>query len=105
LRWLNNVGGVYLTQVSLFLIGQQHLVDFCWYRPLFPIGWQIVQILRQRRGTTTNTAPTTHSAIQKQQAIPNLSIRYYTPLVISGKDKNKQLTSIKSTQTGVNRNK
>ncbi len=28
LRWLNNVSAVYLTQVSLLLIGQQDLVDF-----------------------------------------------------------------------------
>ena len=28
LRWLNNVSGVYLVQVSLLLIGQQGLVDF-----------------------------------------------------------------------------
>jgi hypothetical protein len=29
----------------------------------------------------------------------------YTPLVISMNDKNKQLTIIKPTQTGINRNK
>jgi hypothetical protein len=62
LRWLNNVSGVYLTQLSLLPIGQQHLVGFFRYRPLLPIGWRIVQILRQRQGT--NTAPTTLSAIQ-----------------------------------------
>ncbi len=28
----------------------------------------------------------------------------YTPLVIGGADKNKQLTNIKPTQTGINRN-
>jgi hypothetical protein len=55
---------MYLTQVSLRLIAQQHLVDFFRFRPLIPIGWRIVQILRQRRGTTTNTAPTTLIAIQ-----------------------------------------
>ncbi len=64
LRWLNNVSGVYLTQVSLLLIGQQGLVDFFRYRPLLPIGWRIVQILCQRRRKTTNTAPTTLSAMQ-----------------------------------------
>ncbi len=46
LRWLNIVSGVYLTQVFLLLIGHQHLVDFFRYRPLPPIGWRIVQILR-----------------------------------------------------------
>jgi hypothetical protein len=64
LRWLNNVSGVYLTQVSLLLIGQQDVVHFFRYRPLLPIGWLIVQILRQRQGNTTITAPTTLSAIQ-----------------------------------------
>jgi len=62
LRWLNNVSSVHLTQLSLLPIGQQHLVDFFRYRPLLPIGWRIVQVLRQRQGP--NTAPTTLSAIQ-----------------------------------------
>jgi hypothetical protein len=48
----------------VFLAVNQQLVDFFRYHPLLPIGWRIVQILRQRRGTTTNTAPTTPSAIQ-----------------------------------------
>jgi hypothetical protein len=51
-------------QVSLLLIGQQDLIDFFRYRPLLPIGWRIVQISRQRRRKTTNTAPTTLGAIQ-----------------------------------------
>jgi hypothetical protein len=59
LRWLKNVIGVYLVWVSLLLIGQQGLVDFFRFRPLLPIGWRIVQILRQRQKKTTNTAPTT----------------------------------------------
>jgi hypothetical protein len=42
LRWLNYVSGVYLTQLSLLPIGQQHLVDLFRYRPLLPIGWRIV---------------------------------------------------------------
>jgi hypothetical protein len=29
----------------------------------------------------------------------------YTPLVIGGADKNKQLTIVKPTQTGINQNK
>jgi hypothetical protein len=53
-----------IVQVSLLLIGQQGLGHFFRYRLLFPIGWRIVQILRQRRRETTNTAPTTISAIQ-----------------------------------------
>jgi hypothetical protein len=38
LHWLNKVNGVYLVQVSLFLIGQQGLADFFRYRPLLPIS-------------------------------------------------------------------
>jgi hypothetical protein len=34
---VNNVGVVYLTQVSLLLIGQQDLEDFFRYRPFLPI--------------------------------------------------------------------
>jgi hypothetical protein len=46
-----------------------------------------VQILRQSRRKTPNT-----HAQYKQQANPLLSMHSYTPLVISGNDKNKQLT-------------
>jgi hypothetical protein len=55
---------MYLVQVSLFRIGHQGLGYFFRYRPLLPIGWRIVQILRQRQRKTTNTAPTTLGAIQ-----------------------------------------
>jgi hypothetical protein len=48
----------------LLLIGQHGLGDFFRYQPLLPIGWSIEQILRQRLRKTTNTAPTTLSAIQ-----------------------------------------
>jgi hypothetical protein len=52
-----------------------------------------VQILRQCRRKTSNTAPTILSAIlYKQQANPLLSMNNYTPLVISGNDKNTQLS-------------
>jgi hypothetical protein len=48
----------------------------------------------------TNAAPTTLSAIHwyKQQAIQLLSIHKYTPLVISGNDKNNQLTLLSQTK-------
>jgi hypothetical protein len=36
LRWLNNVSGAYLVQVSLLLIGQGDLGHFYRYRPCFP---------------------------------------------------------------------
>jgi hypothetical protein len=85
---------VYLTQISLLLIGQQGLADFFRYRPLLPIGWRIVQILRQCQRKTTNTVPTmpTNLVQYKQQANPLLSMNNYSPLVISKYDKNKQLT-------------
>jgi hypothetical protein len=93
LRWLKNVTGVYLIQVSLLSIGQQGFGHLFGYRPLLPIGLRIVQILRQRRRKTTNTSPTTLTVLQyKQQANPLLTMHRYTPLVISGNDKNKQLT-------------
>jgi hypothetical protein len=43
---------------------------------------------------TTNTAPTTLSAIQ-QQATLLLTMSNNTPLVISGNDKNRQLTLLR----------
>ncbi len=86
---LGLVVGVYLVQVSLLLVAQQDLADFFRYRPLLPIGWKIVQILRQRRRNTTNTAPTTFSAICNTSSKP---IHFYHPLVMSRNDKNKQLT-------------
>ncbi len=75
-RWLNNVSGVYLAQVSLL-----------------PIDWRIVQILRQSRGKRQKQKLLL--AQYKQQANPILSMNNYTPLVISRNDKNKQLTIIK----------
>jgi hypothetical protein len=87
LHWLNNVSDVYLNQVSLILIVQQGLVDFFKYLPLLPIGWRIVQILCQCRRKTTNTAPTTLSAIQAAS-----QSTHYTPLVFSKNDKNQQLS-------------
>ncbi len=43
-------------------------------------GWRIVQILRQRRGTTTNTAPpTTLSAIQAASQSTFINEQIYSP--------------------------
>jgi hypothetical protein len=102
LRWLSNVSAVYLVQVSLLLIGQQSLGHFFRYRPLLPIGWRIVQILRQRRRKFTNTVPTTFRAVQAaSQSL--LSINNYSLLGISWNYKNKQLTLL--SQTRINREK
>ncbi len=67
------------------------LGNFFRYWNLLPIGWRIMQNLHQRRRKTTNTAPT--DLVQhKQQANPLISMHNYTPLVIRGNFKNKQLT-------------
>jgi hypothetical protein len=42
---------------------------------------------------------------RNQQAALNSALFNYTPLVIGGTDKNKQLNIVKPTQTGINRNK
>jgi hypothetical protein len=39
-----------------------------------------------------------------RQAALHSALFNYTPLVICGTDKNKQLTIVKPTQTGINRN-
>jgi hypothetical protein len=75
---LNNVSGVYLVQVSLLRIGQQGLVDFFWHRPVLPIGWRIVQILRQRRRITTNTAPTNLRVIQASSQSTSVNEQLYS---------------------------
>ncbi len=53
-----------------------------------------IPILRRFRIIRINRQAALHSALFN-----------YTPLVIGGTDKNKQLTIIKPTQTGINRNK
>jgi hypothetical protein len=55
---------VSLIQVSLLLTGQQGLGDFFRYQPFLPIGWNIVQILRQRQRKIINTEPAILGAIQ-----------------------------------------
>jgi hypothetical protein len=91
----------------VLLIGQQGLVGFFRYLPLIPIGWSIVQILRQRCRKTTNAAPTNLSAIQasSQSTSTNKQLVNYTLAVISRNDKNKQLKIIKPKQTDINHNK
>ncbi len=95
---------LYITQVSLFLNGQQDLVDFFRYQPLLPIGWRIVQILRQRRGKQQIQRQLL--LVQyRQKANPYISLNKYAPLVISRNDKNNQLIFIKPTKIGIKRNK
>jgi hypothetical protein len=87
---VNDVTSVYLVQISLILIGQQGLGHVFTYRPLLPIGWRIVQILRQLRRKTTNTAPATFSAIQASSQSTFIDAQLYS--MINRNDKNKQLT-------------
>ncbi len=92
LRWLNNVSGVYSTQVwpegfgrflQVFALSSIWQADFANFMPT--------------PGKTTNTAPAILSVIKA-------AMNKYTPLVISRNDKN-ELSIIKPTQTGSNRNK
>jgi hypothetical protein len=77
LRWLNNVSGVYLVQVSLYLIDQAGFWPFLQVSALASHWLEAGQIIlqRQRKMTTMTTTPL-------------LSIHNYTPLVIMN-DKNK----------------
>ncbi len=67
------------------------------YKP----SWS-VQKLRRLSLHDTNVAPIRNN---KMQAALHSALFNYTPLVIRGTDKNKQLTIIKPTKTAINRNK
>jgi hypothetical protein len=80
------------------------LVDFSGIGPFFPLTGGLCKFYANAGGKQQIE----HQLLlvqNKQQANPLLSMNKYTPLVISRKDKNKQLTIIKPTQTGINRNK
>jgi hypothetical protein len=64
LQWLNKARRVNIAQFSLLFISRHSLQDFFRNRPLLPIGWRIVQILRQHQRKTTNTVPNILGAIQ-----------------------------------------
>ncbi len=89
---------MYLVQVSLLLIGQQGLKHFVRYRPLLPIDWRIVKFYANPGGNP----PIQRQPLlvqYKQQANQFLSMHnYYTPLLISGNDKNNQLTLLNQTR-------
>jgi hypothetical protein len=91
MHWLNNVRGVYLVQVSLLLIDQQGLGHFLGIGPCFPLAGGLCKLYANAGGKRP-----IHSQpllVQyKHQANPLLSMHYYTPLVISRKDKNKKVT-------------
>jgi hypothetical protein len=52
----------------------------------------------------SNITPIQNNKMQAQAALHS-ALFNYTPLVIRRTDKNKQLTIVKPTQTGINRNK
>jgi hypothetical protein len=88
---LNNVIGVYLVQLSLLLLGQQGLGHFSRYWPLLPLAGGLCKFYANAGGKRQiQRKPLLMQ--YKQQANPLLSMHYYTPFVISGNDKNKQLT-------------
>jgi hypothetical protein len=91
LSWLTNVVSVYLVQISLLLIGQQGLADFFRYGPLLLISWRIVQISRQRRRKTTNTAPVFLSA--RQAASYTVKKIYRIPVFLPTPEENNQYSA------------
>ncbi len=91
LRWLDTVSGVYLVQVSLLLICQQGLGHLFRYRPCLPLARGLCKFY----ANTGARRPIQRQPLlvqYKKQANLHLSMNNYTPLVISGNDKNKQLT-------------
>jgi hypothetical protein len=89
LRWLN-VSGVYLVQVFLLLIGLQGLGQFFRYRPLPPIRLSLEDCANFTPTPKENSRSLVHNYTG-------------TALVISRNDKNKQLTIMKPSQTGIDR--
>ncbi len=91
LRWPNNAIGVYLVQVSLLLIGQQGWDISSGIDPCFPFPGGLCKFYANAGGKR----PVQRQPLLvecKQQSNPLLSMNNYTPLVIGGNDKNKQLT-------------
>jgi hypothetical protein len=68
---------------SLLLIGQQGLDHFISHWPMLPIGWRILQAVRQRQGKLTNETPFPLGERHLQQAKQLLSLVNYTSFVIS----------------------
>ncbi len=107
LRWLSNVVGVYLVQVSLFLIGQQQGLGHFFryrYRPLLPIWLEDCENF-----TPTREENNKYSANYFWCNTNSKPIHFYqytiicTPLVIRENDKNKQLTLL--SHRGIDRKK
>jgi hypothetical protein len=69
----------------------------------YKLSWS-VQKLCQLSLLGTNITPIQKSKMQPQPALYSAQLNY-TPLFIRRIDKNKQLTIVMPTQTGINRNK
>ncbi len=90
--WLNNVKGVYLVQLSLLLIGRSSVGAISSsIGPCFSLaGWLCKFYARARGKLPIQRQPL---LVQYKQQVNQLfSMHNYTPLVISGNDKNKQKT-------------
>jgi hypothetical protein len=91
LCWLNNVSGEHLVPVSLLLIDQRSLGHFSGINPCFQLAGGLHEFYSNARGKQ----PIQRQPLFLQYIISKpttLSMHNYTPLVISGNDKNKQLT-------------
>jgi hypothetical protein len=58
------------------LIGQHGLRHFLRYRPLLPIGWRAVQIVRQRRRKMTALTPFTLEEFAKEWRRLNITFEF-----------------------------
>jgi hypothetical protein len=89
LRWLNNV--TRLVKVSVLFFGQQGLGHFSGLNTCFPLAGRLCKFYANTKGKRPiQRQPLL--AQNKQQTNLLLSLHNYNPLVISGNDKNKQLT-------------
>jgi hypothetical protein len=82
---------MYLTQVSLLLIGQQGSVDSSGIGSCFPLAGGLCKFYASA-GVKQLIQRQLPLVQYKQQANPLLSMNNYTSLAISKNDKNKQLT-------------
>ncbi len=90
----HSLSDCYLHVSKYHLAHRRPNTRFCGACRTYAIFFCLLPILRRFRIVRCNRQAALHSTLFN-----------YTPLVIGGTDKNKQLTIIKPTQTGINRNK
>ncbi len=83
--------GVNLVVFFWLFIGHQVLGHFFRHQPLLPIGWRILQTLRQRQGKLANMTPLT---LHEAPALSCSKLVNYATLVISKDRTKKPLTNI-----------